>query len=87
MTEPDMMEVRFKKSDLFVDKESFTTLEPSFVKRVSLPPQVTLAEAAALNDMEESVDKPMKYIAILQIAGNLAMAVGLKYLWNMVNLF
>lgn len=62
-------------------------LEPNFVKRTTLPPQVTLDEAAALDEMEESVDKPMKYLAILQIAGNLAMAVGLKYLWNMVNIF
>ena len=87
MTEPDIVEIRFKNSEIFVDKETFTVLEPGFVRRIVLPPQVTLDEAAALNEMEETVDKPMKYIAILQIAGNLAMAVGLKYLWNMVNLF
>ena len=87
MTEPDIVEVRFKNTDIFVDKETFTVLEPNFVMRVNLPPQVTLDKAAALDEMEESVDEPMKYIAIFQIAGNLAMAVGLKYLWNMVNLF
>ena len=65
MTEPDILEVRFKKTDIFVDKETFTVLPPDFVVRVNLPPQVTLDEAAALNEMEESVDKPMKYIAIL----------------------
>ena len=37
--------------------------------------------------MNENVDGPMKYLTMLQTGGNLAMAYGLKYLWNMVNLF
>ena len=29
----------------------------------------------------------MQYLSMLQTCGNLALAYGLKYLWNMVNLF
>lgn len=31
MTEPDIVEVRFKKSDIFVDAETYEVLEPNFV--------------------------------------------------------
>ena len=81
------MEVRIKKSDLFIDAETFESLEPNYVMHVRLPPQVTVAEAAELEAMNDSVDGPMKYLSALQTAGNLMMAYGLKYLWNMVNLF
>ena len=55
--------------------------------KVNLPPQVTLAEAAELEAMNEDIEGPMKYITMAQTVGNLALAYGLKYLWNMVNLF
>jgi len=41
----------------------------------------------ALEEMNEQVEGPMVYLSALQTCGNLAMAYGLKYLWNMVNLF
>ena len=37
--------------------------------------------------MNEEMDGPMKYLTMAQTVGNLALAYGLKYLWNMVNLF
>lgn len=46
LTNPDVVTIKFKKSDLFVDADSYMTLEPNFVMQVSLPPQVTLEEAA-----------------------------------------
>ena len=87
MTEPDIVEVTFKKSDIFIDAETFEPMKPDFVMKVRLPPQVTLEEAAELEAMNESVDGPMQYLSMLQTCGNLALAYGLKYLWNMVNLF
>ena len=38
LTEPDIVEVTFKKNDLFVDAETFEVLEPDFVMHVRLPP-------------------------------------------------
>ena len=37
-TEPDIIEVRFKKNDLFVDAETFEVVDPGFVMYVRLPP-------------------------------------------------
>lgn len=41
----------------------------------------------ALVALEESVEKPLKIFSQLQLVGNIFLAYGLKYLWNMVNLF
>ena len=37
-TEPDIIEVRFKKNDLFVDAETYEVVDPGFVMYVRLPP-------------------------------------------------
>ena len=41
LTEPDIVEIRIKKSDLFIDAESFQPIDPGFVMYANLPPQVT----------------------------------------------
>ena len=63
LTEPDIVEIRIKKSDFFIDAESFKPIDPNFVMRVNLPPQVTIAEAAELEAMNEEIEGPMKYLS------------------------
>ena len=43
-------------------------------------------EFAALVELKEQVEGPMTLFSTIQLIGNVFLAYGLKYLWNMVNL-
>lgn len=82
--EPDIAEVRIKRTDLFIDAETYEVLEPNFVMYVRIPPQVTLEEASLLS----LADTISYYVALAftgaLLAGNLLVGHGKMYQWNFI---
>ena len=48
LTEPDTLEITFKAASWFIDKIDYEELKENTSISVTLPPQMTLAEQAAL---------------------------------------
>ena len=86
LTEPDSLEITFKTASWFIDKIDYEELKENTSISINLPPQMTLAEQAALIEFKKEVDNPMTIFSYVQLGGNVFLAYGLKYLWNMVNL-
>ena len=51
-----MMEIKILREDNFIDRETFTQMEPGQSVEVRLPPQITEDEAAELLQIEEDVE-------------------------------
>jgi len=86
LTEQDTLEITFKAANLFSDKIDYEKLDPGTSLQVKLPSIMSQGEFAALVELKEQVEGPMSIFSTIQLVGNVFLAYGLKYLWNMVNL-
>jgi len=81
------LEVTFILPKIFIDSDDFQRL-PDTTKslNIEIPPQVSQAKAAALNDLNDSVESTTQALSLPQILLYTVMAQGLKFLWNVINL-
>ena len=84
--EPDDLQVVFLKEMLFIDQINKKTVDPKLPIYKELPAQLTQLQAFEAAKLSESSKKTMGVISGGNIALNIVLSYGLKYLWNMVNL-
>ena len=87
LVDPDLLHVKVNQPELFIDKKSFARMEEDYEFSIRIPPQMSEEKAALLAAVSDTVSDPVNFVAIATTVGQLAMAYGLKQLWNMVNLF
>jgi hypothetical protein len=84
LTEPDIVEVKIKRSDIFIDAETYEPLDPDFVMYVRLPPQVPVDEADSLDLLDDIVKETMRTFSAIFVCGTFFFGHGAIYMWNLV---
>ena len=69
-----------------MDALDFTQIKNNMTLSINIVPQITEAKAAQLKAIEESTENAMTLFSLGQLIVNSFLALGLKYLWNLVNL-
>ena len=69
---------------MFMDSEDFTQLKANLALSIDIVPQLTKAEIVEIQQFKESVTSSVTTFSLSQIAINLILAKGLKYLLFMI---
>ena len=87
INEPDELSVKFKVSDIFMDREDFTTLELDGNMEIlfPIPPQVPIEQFEISERVEAVTESSASTLSILTLSLSLFLGYGLKYIWKSVN--
>lgn len=71
---------------IFMDKEDFTQLSDGLMIASPIMRQVSDQELQEIIDLSENVSKTMAAVSLSMLIVQLILYLGLKYLWNLMNL-
>ena len=82
---PDYLTIDFLVTELFIS-EDLVFLANSTKLDTKIPTQLTKDEEKKIAAIEEAVEKSMVVISATSLVVNIVLTIGLKYVWNVVNL-
>lgn len=82
---PDYLTIDFLVVELFLT-EDFVFLANSTKLNAKIPTQLTKAEEKKIAAIEAVAEKSMVVISATSLVVNIVLTIGLKYVWNVVNL-
>ena len=84
--EPDRLKIEFIYAEIFMDNKDFQQLEVSFSLEKEVQPQLSAQEVSDIEQFQALIESTMSAFSVGNVALNLLLSVGMKYLWNMVNI-
>lgn len=78
--------MEFIDAKIFMDDVDFEPLRDELTIGIELPPQLSEQEIKEVKELEEMTSDALAAFAMGNLFVNLFLAVGLKYLWNLVAL-
>ena len=83
---PDFLGIDFLYDDLFIDETSFAPLNSRLEVDFEIPQQMSAEELAEIEALEKVLASSLAAFTLGNLGLNIVLAIGLKYLWNMIAL-
>ena len=80
------MDIEFLKDEIFLDERSFAPVVQKLEVEFEIPQQLSDEEIDEIEALKEMLSSSLMAFSLGNIGVNIVLAVGLKYLWNLVAL-
>ena len=84
--DPDSLSIQFKDLVLFIDKNDYTLLQDKLQLEFPIRKQLQAKEQKEIEELEDQLTRAYAAFSIGNIALNIFLSAGLKYLWGMITL-